>query len=78
MTINLDDLIRPYFEQFPDEWLLFEVTQTDREGWPKQVRFVAHHPDREQLTNIALEKEIDRTLVRYAGETTPAGMEAIL
>ncbi|HHW44613.1 MAG TPA: hypothetical protein GXX25_12555 [Desulfotomaculum sp.] len=78
MRVELDKLLQPHLKRYLGEWLLFEVIETDRNGWPKKVHFVAHHPDREKLTDIALEKNIQRTLVRFAGEVIPEGMEAIL
>ncbi len=34
MILNLDILIAPYFDKYPNEWLLFEVTDTDEHDWP--------------------------------------------
>ena len=78
MEIDLDRLIVPYFEQYPDEWLLFEVTKTNEHDWPTQVRFVAHHPDRESIADIAIQKDLDDILVRFAGDILPEGFHAAL
>ncbi len=78
MIIDLDKLIVPYFEKYPEEWLLFEVTETDEHDWPTQVRFVAHDPSREIIADIVIEKDLDDTLVRFAGDILPEGFEAAL
>lgn len=78
MIVDLDRLIEPYFDKYPDEWLLFEVTETDEHDWPRQVRFVAHHPSREVIADIVLEKDITHSLVRFAGDVLPEGYEAAL
>ena len=78
MVIDPDKLIAPYFEQYPDEWLLFEVTETDKTGWPTKVRFVAHDPSRERIADIAIEQDLDHTLTRFAGDVLPKGFHAAL
>ena len=76
--VDLDRLIEEHLERFRDEWLLFEVTEVDGSGWPREVRLIAHHSDREELTDIALAEGLQRTLVRFAGEAVPEGMGAVL
>ena len=76
MVIDLDKLVAPYFEQYPGEWLLFEVTETDETDWPTQLRFVAHDPSREAIADIAIEKDLDHTLVRFAGDVLPEDFHA--
>lgn len=78
MEVDLDKLIAPWFEQYPDEWLLFEVTETDETGWPTKVRFVAHDPSRERIADIAIEQNLDHTLARFAGDILPKGFHAAL
>ncbi len=78
MILDLDQLIAPYFDKYPNEWLLFEVTDTDEHDWPTKVQFVAHDPSRQVIANIAIEKDIDDTLVRFAGDVLPKGWHAAL
>ena len=76
MILDLDQLIAPYFDKYPNEWLLFEVT--DEHDWPTKVQFVAHDPSRQEIANIAIKKDIDHTLVRFAGDVLPKGWHAAL
>ena len=76
--VDLDRLVQEYMGRFRDEWLLFEVTEADSSGWPIGLRLIAHHGDREKLTDIALARGLQRTLVRFAGEAVPEGTWAIL
>lgn len=78
MILDLDQLIAPYFDKYPNEWLLFEVTDTDEHDWPTKVQFVAHDPSRQVIANIAIEKDIDHTLVRFASDVLPKGWHAAL
>ncbi|MDP6041421.1 MAG: hypothetical protein QGG64_22935 [Candidatus Latescibacteria bacterium] len=78
MILDLDQLIEPYFDKYPNEWLLFEVTETDEHDWPTEVQFVAHDPSREAIANIVVEKDLDDTLVRFAGDVLPEGWHAAL
>lgn len=78
MILDLDQLILPYFDKYPNEWLLFEVTETDEHDWPTKVQFVAHDSSRETIADIAIQKDIKHTLVRFAGDVLPEGWHAAL
>ncbi|MFQ6059262.1 MAG: hypothetical protein ACE5MB_10350 [Anaerolineae bacterium] len=63
---------------YPDEWLLFEVVETDEMNRPIKGRLLAHTPDRELAEEAFLEAEAEHVYFYYNGEPLPKGMSAAL
>ena len=42
-------------KQFKDEWLLFEVLETDEQDQPVRGRLICHHPDRDYIHKVDME-----------------------
>lgn len=66
-------------KQYPDEWLLFEVYEIDKQGRPIKGRLLAHSPSR-----AALDEYWDKiphchhSYVTYTGERPKRGMAVVL
>jgi len=65
-------------KQYKDEWLLFEVVESDADGTPLRGRLLFHHPDREVTFDRGAEFESLCVYVTYTGPVVPEGFEAVL
>jgi hypothetical protein len=65
-------------KQFKDEWLLFEVLETDEQDQPLKGRLICHHPDRDYVHQKDMETRYPYTYVTYTGPVVPEGIEAAL
>lgn len=57
---------------YPDEWLLFEVVETDEQKQPIKGRLLAHNPDHDAVVKVLLETDCAHTYHYYNGEPMPA------
>jgi hypothetical protein len=57
---------------YPDEWLLFEVVETDEQNQPIKGRLLAHSPDPDAVVKVLLETDCAHTYHYYNGEPMPA------
>jgi len=67
-------------KQYQDEWLLFEVYETDELNRPVKGKLLAHSPSRAALDEY-WEKKIQRchhSYVVYTGEKPKKGMAVVL
>ena len=64
--------------QYKDEWLLFEVVETDADGLPFKGRLLCHSPDQDVVyaTDQSLGSLL--TYMTYAGPALPDGQVAVL
>jgi len=65
-------------KQFKDEWLLFEVLETDEQDQPVRGRLICHHPDRNYIHKVDMETRFPRAYITYTGPVIPEGTVAIL
>lgn len=65
---------------YKDEWLLFEVTETDEMNRPLKGRLIMHNPNRDLVEKKAIEigTTIKHGYLTYTGEPLPTGVEAAL
>ena len=67
-------------KQYPDEWLLFEVYEVDKQGHPIKGKLLAHSPSRAALDEY-WDKKVQRchhSYVVYTGEKPRKGMAVVL
>ncbi len=57
---------------YPNEWLLFEVTETDEQNQPIKGRLLAHNTDHDAVVRVLLEIDCAHTYHYYNGEPMPA------
>lgn len=65
-------------KQFKDEWLLFEVTETDDTDQPLRGRLLCHDPDRDVVHQVDLRTQVDHAYITFTGQVVPDGFEAAL
>ncbi len=72
--------IEDIHEKFEEEWLLIEVTKSDKLGQPLAGRLLEHSPDHEDIWRLFRQhyKEGRTLLVEFAGEPIPRDWEAVL
>ncbi|MBI3921213.1 MAG: hypothetical protein HY318_07335 [Armatimonadetes bacterium] len=63
---------------FPNEWLAFEVMDSDERGFPLRGRLIAHAPRRAPIEEAVLEAQPDDFYVVWTGERPPKGMAYLL
>lgn len=61
-------LIAEVEKLYPDEWLLFEVIETDEMNRPTKGRLLAHSPDSAVVEKVLLEADCLHTYHYYNGE----------
>ena len=64
--------------QFQDEWLLFEVLETDDLEQPTKGRLLCHHPDRLVVHKRDMELRLPYTYTTFTGPVIPEGYEIVL
>ena len=77
--METDDILQME-KQIQDEWLLFEVYETDEQGRPIRGKLLAHSPSRAALDEY-WERHIqrcDHSYVVYTGDRPRKGMEVVL
>ena len=65
-------------KQFKDEWLLFEVLETDHLNQPTKGRLLSHHRDREVVHRRDMELRLPRTYTTFTGPVVADGYEVVL
>jgi hypothetical protein len=60
--------------KFPDEWVLFELTQVTEEDLPVRGRLLFHGRSREDLHRAATEARGLDTYAFFTGEPVPANV----
>ena len=75
--METDDILQTE-KQYPDEWLLFEVYETDEQGRPVRGKLLAHSPSRAALDEYWDKIEIKLPYVTYSGQRPRKGMAVVL
>ena len=75
--MKTDDILQ-IEERYPDEWLLFEVYETDELGRPARGNLRAHSPSRAALYEFLHKIEVKLPYVTYSGPRPRKGMAAVL
>lgn len=65
-------------KQYQDEWLLFEVYETDSLNRPTKGRLLAHSPSRAALDEYWDKLEVKLAYVTYTGQRPRKGLEVVL
>ena len=65
-------------KQFKDEWLLFEVLETDQLNRPYRGRLLFHSKDREEANKKLLETEDIFIYLTFTGEPIPKGSAVVI
>ena len=53
---------------YPNEWLLFEVVETDKQNQPVKGRLLAHSSDHDAVVKVLLGTDCAHTYHYYNGE----------
>lgn len=64
--------------QFPDEWLLIDVTETDDLGRPTRGRLLTHSPNREALDDYWRTHPVTLPYVVWSGSKPKKGVVSVL
>jgi hypothetical protein len=75
--METDDILQME-KQYPDEWLLFEVYETDEQSRPIRGKLLAHSPSRAALDEFSAKIRCHDRYITYTGETPRKGMEVVL
>lgn len=65
-------------KKIKDEWLLFEVIETDAQDQPIRGRLICHNEDRDYIHQIDMETRYPHTYITYTGPAVPEGTEAVM
>lgn len=65
-------------KQFQNEWLLFEVYETDELGRPIRGKLLAHSPTHAALDEFLGKIRCDDFYITYTGERPKKGMAVVL
>ena len=65
-------------QQFNDEWLLFEVYETDEMNRPTKGKLIAHSPLRAALDEYWGRVEVKLPYVTYSGDRPRKGLVSVL
>jgi len=63
---------------YKDEWLLFEVLESDALGQPLRGRLLCHHPDLEVMHEVDMRVRPFHGYRVYTGPPVADGFEAVL
>jgi len=63
---------------YPDEWLLFEVTECDDRNQPVKGILLAHSKDRDEVHKVAVKCDAKHIYIPYTGEPIPKDMAVAL
>ena len=78
MTEDIVD-IREAEKTYPDQWLFFEVLETDEENQPIVGRLIIHSKERDEVEREAItRRDIPHGYLTYTGDPVPNGMVAAL
>lgn len=61
-----------------DEWLLFEVYETDQKKRPTKGRLIAHSPIRNAIDEIMFKDKSHRIYLTYSGPKPKKGIVSVL
>ncbi len=61
-----------------DEWVLFEVTETDDQDRPLKGRLLCHSKSRDEIHKVAMRCRGSDLKISFTGDPVPPGMVAIL
>ena len=64
--------------QFQDEWLLFEVLETDDLNQPTRGRLLCHHPDRQVVHKCDMQLRPHHAYITFTGPVVAEGYEVVL
>jgi hypothetical protein len=62
----------------PDEWLLFEVTETTSDDVPLKGRLLCHSRSRDEVHEVAMQNLGKDLLTSFAGDPVPADLYVVL
>jgi hypothetical protein len=65
-------------KQYPDEWLLFEVDEVDKQGRPIKGKLLAHSPSRASLHEFLSKNPCHDWYITYTGDRPKKGMAVVL
>jgi hypothetical protein len=65
-------------KKYPDEWVLFEVTEVTEDDLPVKGRLLCHSESRDELHGEAMKARGLDTYAFFTGEPVPPGMIPVL
>ncbi|MCK4226353.1 hypothetical protein KAX29_05640 [candidate division WOR-3 bacterium] len=72
------DSIPDIEKQYKDEWLLFEVYETDQMNQPIRGKLLIHSPSRKALNEYWHRIKVKFPYITYTGKKLPEKMEIVL
>jgi len=65
-------------KRYKDEWLLFEVIETDRLNQPIRGRLLYHSKDRNEIHKVAMKSKCKIDYITFTGDPFPKDGAVIL
>ena len=67
-------------KKYPDEWVLFEVTEVDEKNLPVRGRLLCHSKSRDEIHVVAMDHRGASLglLTEFTGDPVPPGMIPVL
>jgi len=75
--METDDILQME-KQYQDEWLLFEVYETNEVGHAIKGKLLAHSPSRAALDEFSAKIRCHHWYITYTGDVPKKGMEVVL
>lgn len=70
--------IKEIEKQYTDEWLVFEVYESDQMNEPVKGKLLAHSPSRAAVYEALSKHPCQRWYVTFAGQRPQKGMHVVL
>jgi len=70
--------IKEESKKHEDEWVLFEVVETDEMNRPVKGRLLCHSKSRDEIHDVAMRHRGSDLKISFTGDPVPPGMVAIL
>lgn len=73
-VVNIDEESKKH----EDEWVLFEVVETDEMNRPVNEKLLCHSKSRDEIHEVAMKCGKSDLRIAFTGDPVPPGMVAIL
>ena len=69
-VVDIEETVKRY----KDEWLLFEVLETDDLDRPTKGRLLCHSKSRDEIHEVAMKERPKEAMTVFTGDPVPPGM----
>ena len=73
-AVDIEETVK----QYKDEWLLFEVLETDDLDRPVKGRLLCHSKSRDEIHEVAMKERPKDALIEFTGDPIPPDMVVVL